>query len=246
MSAFQKITWKSGPRIDAVFSLKNPGYKPERPVPGLNLGYNTNDDDLVTAENRERWLLDAGADPLLTSWGIQVHGKNVRVVDKPGVYPETDALVTNRPGFSLAVFVADCAAVLLADEENGITAVAHAGWKGAAAGIVPDTVRTMQSLGAEPENIGAFISPCISLKNFEVGEEVAVQFPVKVVDRTYPKPHVDLKRFVHDELHHCGIPATAIHTEPGCTFDDASQFYSFRREREKSGRMMALITLKST
>ncbi len=238
------ITWKSTPRVQGVFSLKNPQWNPSAEIPGLNLGYNTIEEDSITQRNRALWLEAAGAKPEKTSWGIQIHKNHVQVVEKAGVFPNTDALVTNVPGFSLGVFVADCAAILLADKQAGVIGAVHAGWKGAVAGVLPNAVEEMRKLGAKTSKMEAFVSPCISKEKFEVGEEVAVQFPESVTDRSYQKPHIDLKKFVVDQLLDEGVPETAIKSDPGCTFSEADRFYSFRREKKKSGRMMALITLK--
>ncbi len=244
MSEFDHISWNPAPEVKAAFSLKNPKWNTGSKIPGLNLGYNTSEDDAITTENRTAWIMSAGADPKLTSWGIQVHQNHVQIVEQPGVFPNTDALVTNKPGYSLAIFVADCAAVLLADPQAGVIGAAHAGWKGAVADIVPRTIAEMISLGAKAESLQAFISPCISQAKFEVGDEVAQQFPAQFVDTSREKPHVNLKGFVEHQLKEAGLLDSSIEVAVGCTVSDAHAFYSFRREKDRSGRMMALITLE--
>lgn len=243
MPEFDHISWNPAPEVRAAFSLKNREWNADSNIPGLNLGYNTSEDDAITTANRNTWIKASGADPKLTSWGIQVHQNHVQVVDQPAVFLNTDALVTNKPGYSLAVFVADCAAVLLADSEAGVIGAAHAGWKGAVADIVPRTISEMVKLGAKAERLKAFVSPCISQANFEVGVEVAKQFPPQFVDSSKEKPHVDLKGFVKHQLLEAGLQDSAIEAADGCTVTDANSHYSFRREKERSGRMMALITL---
>lgn len=243
-SGISRLVFKDSPKVRAVFSLKNPEFNAHRPIPGLNLGYNTSEPDAITRENRRLWLRAAGADPERTSWGIQVHGTHIEEVEAPGVYPETDGLICSKPGHSIGIFVADCAAVLLCDEARGIIGAAHAGWKGAAAGIVPGILDRMIAAGARSEHIEAFISPCISEARFEVGEEVAAQFPEAFVNRSYPKPHVDLGGFIVGQLQEIGLKQAQISRAERCTMNDARRFYSFRREAGQSGRMMALITLK--
>lgn len=238
------INWKDTESVRGVFSLKNPEIHAGRAIPGLNLGYNTIEDRQHTDRLRKEWLLAVGADPEKTAWGRQVHGTNVRFVADAGIFPETDGLVTKTAGLSLGIFVADCAAVLLCDEQAGIIAACHAGWRGAADGIVPKTVQLMEKHGADPSMMEAFISPCISKAHFEVGDEVAERFPETYVDRSKPKPHVELKGFVMDSLINMGINKNKISLDPGCSVADANRFYSYRREKEKSGRMMAVITLK--
>lgn len=243
-SGISRLVFKDSPNIRAVFSLKNPEFNAHRPIPGLNLGYNTSEPDAITRENRQLWLRANGVDPQRTSWGIQVHGTNIAEVETPGVYPETDGLICTKAGHSIGIFVADCAAVLLCDEARGIIGAAHAGWKGAAAEIVPNIMDRLSAAGARSEHIEAFISPCISEACFEVGEEVAAQFPEVFVNRSYPKPHVDLGGFICHQLREKGVQKTKISRSESCTMNDARRFYSFRREAGQSGRMMALITLK--
>ncbi|MCH8567984.1 MAG: peptidoglycan editing factor PgeF [Balneolales bacterium] len=244
MQQFDHIVWQDNSRFKACFSKVNPAHQASVNVKGLDLGYNTIEKDEITQRNREEWIRCCGAKVEHASWGIQVHGNRVQQVDTPGIFPATDAMVTNKPGIALAVFVADCAGVLLADPDAGVIATAHAGWKGAAADIVNETIREMEKLGANPARMKAFVSPCISFENFEVGEEVAVQFPEEVVDRSYLKPHINLKEFVRMQLLAAGLPEGEISVHPDCTFVN-EDYFSYRRQKEKSGRMMGIIFLKS-
>ncbi|MGF1669960.1 MAG: polyphenol oxidase family protein, partial [Balneolaceae bacterium] len=144
----------------------------------------------------------------------------------------------------LGIQVADCAAILLSDPENHIIGASHAGWRGAAAGIVMKTISMMISAGARPDRMIAFISPCISQEKFEVGPEVAEQFPDEYVDsKSFKKPHVDLKGFIKHQLLRTGIPDKQIETSELCTYLDRDKFYSFRRERHRAGRMLGMIRL---
>lgn len=244
MIPFDCIIWKDSLVVKGLFSLKNPAYGQEHTITGLNLGYNTPEKAEITQAHRNAWLEFAGADPALTATGRQVHHNHVEVVTKGGVYENTDGFVTSTPGMSLGIFVADCGGILLADEKNRVIGACHAGWKGAVLGIIPETIKKMVALGAQPETISAFVSPCISRKHFEVGEEVAEKFPEAFVDRSFAKPHVDLKGCIRQQLLDAGVSEQAIAVSKGCTVADADDYYSYRREGAQSGRMMALITLK--
>lgn len=236
--------FESNSNIRAWFTLKNAWMGSERLVSGLNLGLNTPENEETVLHNRELLFDSLDVDPDWVVYGEQVHGTRVRTVTEGGMYPETDGLVTQVPGLSLAIQVADCAAVLLGDSVNGIVAAVHAGWRGAAGGILPLAIDRMIDMGAEAGKINAFVSPCISLQNFEVGEEVAEQFPDNFVDRErFSKPHVDLKGFLFSQMSEMGMISTNIEVHKGCTMNDDRQFYSFRREQQKSGRMMGLIQL---
>lgn len=249
MNTFKKdIEWITpgifDSNIRACFTLKNAWMGTERLVTGLNLGLNTPEKKETVLYNRELLFDTLNMNPDRVAYGEQVHGTRVRTVTEGGVYPETDGLMTQVPGLSLAIQVADCAAVLLGDPVNGIVAAVHAGWRGAAGGILPLAVERMIDTGAEAGKIQAFVSPCLSLERFEVGEEVAEQFPDDFVDRArYSKPHVDLKGVLFSQMVELGMISSNIEVHKGCTMNDDRQFYSFRREQQKSGRMMGLIQL---
>lgn len=244
MKLLDSITWKDTPKIKAVFSLKNPHYGEENEIFGLNLGYNTSEKHSVTESNKKIWLKSEGFNPDFTATGVQVHDRNVQIVHKPGSYDETDGFVTNEKGLALGIFIADCAAILLYDEKKQIIGACHAGWKGAAADIMSATVSKMKALGSHPNDIEVFVGPCISVNNFEVGEEVATLFPEAFVDRSHKKPHVDLKGFIKQRFIDNGISEDKIEISGECTFGDASRFYSYRRDGTKSGRMMGVIMLR--
>lgn len=186
---------------------------------------------------------DVVPDPLTMAVAQQVHGERVAWVDAPGLVPETDGLVTATDGLTLGIKVADCAAILFCDPEAGLSAAVHAGWRGAVGGIHRNALRMMMEAGGEPERIHTWISPCIGLAAFEVGEEVADRFPSRFVIREgFSKPHVDLGGFLHNELINAGLSASRIQKDGRCTVDHPDLFWSYRREAKDAGRMMALIT----
>lgn len=231
--------------IDAWFTLKNRHYSSrDGRIKGLNLGFNTTDPETIVTQNRSLLLSELDIDSGRVAYADQVHSDKIQVVSEGGTYSSTDGLITTMPGLTLAIQVADCAAVLLWDTSNHVVGAFHAGWRGAAAGILPKGVRSMVRQGADPGQMEAFVSPCLSQKNFEVGPEVAELFPSLFVDRnSYRKPHVDLKGFLAGQLREAGLKASHMEVRKECTLDEAGDFYSYRREGEESGRMMALIRL---
>lgn len=232
--------------IHAWFTCKNSGWKIDnQEVPGLNLGFNTGERREVIESHRNSLVGFLNIQESDIAYADQVHGTRVQTVSEGGTYGDTDALVTQVPGLALAIQVADCAAVLLADEKQKVIAAVHAGWRGAAGGILPAAINRMIELGARAENIKAFVSPCISQKHFEVGHEVAEQFPEQFVDyESYKKPHVDLKAFLNYQMQEMGFPDTSIEIHKGCTVAEVERFYSYRREQKQSGRMLGIIQLK--
>lgn len=231
--------------IKAWFTLKNKefGYH-NHDIPGLNLGFNTPEKKELVAKNRLALLTGLQIDPEWVAYADQVHSNRIRVVTEGGTYPSTDGLITKIPGLTLSIQVADCAAVLLWDFENKVIGALHAGWRGAAGDIVPKGIQKMKEQGANLQKVKAFVSPCISLENFEIGEEVAEQFPDEFIDyEHYEKPHLDLKSFLKFQLEQSGIQQAHVEIREECTIEDKEHFYSYRREREQSGRMMGLIQI---
>lgn len=103
----------------------------------------------------------------------------------------------------------------------------------------------MQRLGAHPDRVRAYVSPCISLDHFEVGPEVAAEFsnPYAIERSTWRRPHIDLKGAIGDQLVQSGVRREAIEISPRCTYAETQDFFSFRAENGKTGRMMGFITL---
>ncbi len=230
--------------ISALFSEANrESVKADNYVSGLNLGYNTKAKSVDIDQNFDLLFNIIGEEKKELAIANQIHSSNIRYVTEAGIYDDTDGFVTDQAGLSLGIRVADCAAILAGDSKNGVIGAFHAGWKGAAGNIVPKGIEHMIQIGAKHKNIDVYVSPCISLKNFEVGEEVASQFPDQFVDRiSFKKPHVDLKAFIRWQLLNAGLKDDNIEISPDCTVHN-SKFYSYRRERDRAGRMLGLIKL---
>lgn len=185
----------------------------------------------------------------------QVHGNLVHIV-KAGhsVNPETpdikaDAIVTNDPRFVVAVRVADCAPILLESTDGSIVAAVHAGWRGAVSGVLTAAVEAMRELGAT--EIHAAIGPCIGAAAFEVGPEVLVAFDMRFgADRGITAAHptgkgaVNLKRALEIELANAGVKH--VETLANCTVSEPQVFFSHRRDRGLTGRMIGFIGPRGT
>jgi YfiH family protein len=136
----------------------------------LNGGIGSNDHPDRVAENRARMASGVGVRPdrLLTAY--QIHSPDVAVVAAPWTpdrRPRADALVTTEPGLAIAVTTADCGPILLADERAGVVAAAHAGWRGAAGGVIEATIAAMERYGADRERIVAAVGPMIRQPSYE-------------------------------------------------------------------------------
>ena len=227
------------PGIVAGFSLRHGGVS-EGEFRSLNVGLSAGDASDDVLENRRRLFQSAGLDPARIAIAGQVHGDRILTVDRPGLFPGYDALVTSRRGIALCITAADCAVILLADPETDVVAACHSGWRGTLAAIAPQTVAAMEALGASSARVRAYVSPCICAEHFEVGPEVAEQFDDAYVVRGYDKPHVDLKAAIRDQLLARGIRSAYLEISPRCTFSETDDFFSYRAEGT-TGRMMGFI-----
>ncbi|WP_216324610.1 peptidoglycan editing factor PgeF [Deinococcus aestuarii] len=209
---------------------------------GLNLDDREDDPELV-AENRRRLTGALGFAGERVARLDQVHGTQVREA-RPGVQ-EGDALVTTEPGLLLAIGTADCYPILLADEAAGVIGAAHAGWRGTLGGIGARTVEAMVARGASPERIRAAVGPGICGERYPVGVDVARGFREAglgefVLERE-GAPHLDLAGANRAVLLAAGLLPGNIWVSGRCSTEP--DFYSYRRDGGRTGRMWAVIGL---
>jgi YfiH family protein len=211
------------------------------PWNSLNLGLAVGDDAAAVAENRARWAQALGARPV---WLRQVHGTHVlRLQGDTPSQPDTpaDAAWTCVPGVACTVQVADCMPVLLALRDGSAVAAAHAGWRGLAGGVLEATLAALcDGMGAAPADVQAWLGPCIGPREFEVGADVLQAFgqipgredPARFVWRPRadgaPRWRAHLPRLAAARLAAAGV--TAVTDAGACTVEDASSFFSFRRD----------------
>lgn len=231
--------WAAPARVHALVTTRAGGVS-QGPYRSLNLGERLGDDPVAVAHNRARVRASLPGEPV---WLRQVHG--TEVVDAAECEPNAcaDASFVRVPRVSCAVLIADCLPVVLADRAASVVAVAHAGWRGLAAGVVENTLAAMQ---AAPASIVAWLGPAIGPRAFEVGEDVYRAFtagdPQAEAAFTAGRPgkwHADLYALARRRLSAAGVEEiTGGHW---CTFNDA-RFYSYRRDG-RTGRMAAIAWL---
>ncbi len=217
------------------------------PYNELNLGFSSGDDLEVIKQNRKLFFDKLGISEDNIAWSKLVHGNKVLVADSPMKGEGCDAVITNKPNVFACVSIADCTPVLIYDTKNKAVAAIHAGWRGTAAHIVSETLKAMQSnYGTKGEDCLAFIGACIGEENFEVGEEVAVQFSddVKRFDESKQKYFIDLKKENKKQLLQFGLKESNIEISNYCTITDNDKFFSYRKEKGITGRMLAVIGIK--
>lgn len=232
--------WLQAPNIRAKhgFSTRHGGVS-KAAFQSLNLG---GSDDLPEhiLINRQRALSEFSIEFSQLSFLKQVHGNEVQYA-QPGAQPG-DALVTNIPGQSLAISIADCYPLLFEDAIEGVVGAAHAGWRGTLAGIAKNTIERMCDLGAKVENIQMAIGQGISPEKFEVGSEVTAAFEnAHFPSRCFLPNKIDLIACNSFVAQQAGILQKNIWTMQRCTFED--EFFSYRRDNGITGRMWGLISL---
>jgi polyphenol oxidase len=202
------------------------------------------------AENLRILAADIGFSPARLALVDQVHGARVHLKDDASpsrAGDQADAIVLGS-GFAGGVRVADCVPVLVGDLWTGRAAAIHAGWRGIVAGVIG---AALAALGDSRRARVAAIGPCIGPCCFEVGREVAAQIADGVSDRSVivrsagDKAFVDLRLAARLQLRAYGVSDFDIEDVPGCTRCDKELFFSFRRDKEASGRHLAVIVAKA-
>jgi YfiH family protein len=223
-------------------------------VAGLNAGLGSGDDAALVRENRKR-AADAVLPGAALAGVYQVHSADCVTLNTPwneAERPTADALVTDRRGVLLAIVTADCAPVLLADTQAGVIGAAHAGWKGALAGVTDNTIAAMEALGARRGRIAAAIGPCIAQASYEVDSGFAARFiqadPANTQLFAPGRPghcHFDLEGYVAGRLESAGL--ARVERLGLDTLSAPDRFYSFRRAtlagEPAYGRQISLIGL---
>lgn len=248
--------WPVATRVRSAMTLRTGGAS-RGAFASLNLAQHVGDDPADVVENRRR-LRAALALPSEPLWLEQVHGTSVVNADRlsptpeqPSVptalapAPQGDGAVSRQPGRVLAVLVADCLPVLLAPRDGSAIAVAHAGWRGLAAGVLDAAVAALRS---DPGELCAWLGPAIGPAHFEVGPEVRAAFchsdpgaQLGFVPNARGRWQCDLPALARRRLAALGI--AEVHGEAPCTYSQPERFYSYRRERI-TGRLAALLWIE--
>ncbi len=234
--------WDAPQNIKAVMTTRQGGVS-LMPFDSMNLGDHVNDDPKRVAKNRTslKKRLNLPNDPF---WLTQVHGVKIANADKQSTDTvEADASVAHKVGSVCAVMTADCLPVLFCNRQGTVVAAAHAGWRGLHAGILEQTVKSMNCLSSD---VIAWLGVAISAQHFEVGAEVREAFisvQNEAIDAFIPSAKkgkwlADIYYLARLRLQAIGV--TKITGGESCTYSHEKLFYSYRR-KAKTGRMASLI-----
>jgi copper oxidase (laccase) domain-containing protein len=195
-------------------------------IPGIDVSHDKAKvlERLDVAHHQIRNAIGIGDWPLFTA--DQIHGNNVTVIDSCSrglvglEFPACDGIITNQRGIALGIYVADCCAVYLVDPKTSAIGLVHSGRKGTELGVVTNAVLEMADrFGSDPSNMVVQLSPCIRPPHYEV------DFAVEIIRQC--------RALGVKQIHDCRI----------CTACDLDQYYSYRAEKGKTGRMLAVIGL---
>ena len=204
----------------------------------LNCSLSSPDDPAAVLENRARVARTLATDPVRLLGLTQVHGTRVvtaTVPWAPGQGEKADAMVTDQPGLALGIVTADCAPVLFADADGKIVGAAHAGWRGAVAGVLEATIAAMTALGASPDRITAAVGPCIAQASYEVGPDLRDAVLARSADDSaFFEPGQRPDRWQFDLPGYCAARLTAAGVRHVIvtgfnTLTETDRFFSHRR-----------------
>ena len=230
--------WPVSARVRALITTRNGGAS-SGAYADFNLGEGVGDDAHAVASNRRLLRRLLPDEPI---WIRQVHGTRVVEAEPTSLGAEADAAVTRTPGRVCAVLTADCLPVLLADAQGTVVGIAHAGWRGLAAGVIESVVRTM---AVAPASLIAYLGPAIEAEAYEVGRYVFDAFvgsdsdaAAAFASRGAGKFLANLNLLARQRLAKLGVGS--VHGGTLCTYGDAGRFYSHRRDGV-TGRMASLV-----
>lgn len=232
--------WPAPANVRAFSTLRHGAGLSVPPFDSFNLGARCGDDPQAVAANREE-LIRHFALPSAPRWLRQVHGTQV-VVEPAHDEPAADAAVSATPGTVLAVLTADCLPIMFCADDDREVGIAHAGWRGLAAGVLENTVAAMRTL---PNHLMAWLGPAAGPDAYEVGDEVRAAFVD--IDAQAASAFVptraghwlcDMHALARHRLANVGV--TRVYGGGLCTISDPQRFFSYRRD-DRSGRMASLI-----
>ncbi len=242
----------SAPGIGALMTTRHGGVS-QGPFQSLNLRDGLGDDPLAVRENKAVLQRAIGATPVFLN---QVHGVNVVRLFEADAAPDApvqpaDASVSTEAGVACTAQVADCLPVLFAAPNARAVGAAHAGWRGLASGVLEATLSSVCTLAqCAPAEVQVWLGACIGPRCFEVGADVLDAFGASAaaaadtalfVRHTPGKWLANLPQLARVRLRAAGVQA--ISGGDWCTVEDASRFFSFRRDRV-TGRMAAAIWIE--
>lgn len=232
------------PRLNFYFFSRAGGVS-SPPFDSLNTSTSTGDSPENVQKNRELILKSINIKPDNLAEGEQVHGTRTRIVDRGGLYRETDGFITGRDETALAVSTADCCPVFIYSPPENVLAALHVGRMGAAEGIIPAAMdKLKKNFSVAPHLAVSLIGPAICGNCYEIGNDIGSRFPEDVIIRKNGSCHLDLPLFAEKQLIAEGISPGNIFRSGFCTSCRAEHFFSHRRDRGETGRHWSIAFIR--
>ena len=247
--------FRNGDRIAHAFFTREGGAS-KGIYSSLNCNLASNDDTKTVAENRVQALASLEMETIRLCTATQVHGKNVAITKEPfAIPPKADGLVTKEIGLALGILTADCAPVLIADQNALVVGAAHCGWKGTMNGVLEATLNAMVCLGARSEDLKAVIGPCIGPESYEVSlgfkKEFVESDPASALyfrENSRKAITLDLPGYIEHRLLRAGT--SVVEKLDRDTYLEEEQFFSYRRATHRGesdyGCQLSIIALTPT
>lgn len=237
--------------VKAAFTTRHGGVSLP-PYTSNNLAFHVGDDSLHVIENHDRLANALGYDRHRLVHMRQIHSDIILTVDENYTFdtpPECDALITTKSNLPLMIMSADCTPILLHDPINHVIGVVHAGRAGALNRILPKTIETMHRMfGSEPSNVliamGPSIHGCCYEINASIAQEVIAQGYPQALSQDDEKVFLDVNTILKRQLEELSIPGEHIEVLEECTSCHKERYFSYRADRQKTGRIAGVIMLR--
>ncbi len=235
------------PELFCGFSTRIGGFSKNR-YSTMNMGLTSGDHINTVKRNRKQWFGSFKIDENKLAIPKQTHSAFVKKATKPGIYEDTDGLYTDNHETILSVQTADCLPVFLYEPNKEILAIVHAGWQGSLKCIIINTLGNLENdYAIQPSKLKIAIGPGIQSTCFEVREDVYSKFPQDFLSKHVDseKRYLDLQSFIKNQFISRGVFENNIYIDSTCTHCDKQRYYSYRRDKNHSGRMMGIISFKN-
>ncbi|MBN4080958.1 peptidoglycan editing factor PgeF [Caldithrix abyssi] len=208
---------------------------------GFHAFFSQKQEDYSSVEKRKKFAASLSFDHDSLVIPKQVHSNKVQLVNVPGILKDTDGLISNQKGIVLSIQVADCIPLFLVDNKTGNFGLIHSGWRGTAAGIGTRAIHQLKIAGSHAKDILGLIGSAINQCCFEVGPEVSDQFdPSFSIGGKGDRRMLDLKNALKHQLTESGMAPENIMIDGDCTYCRKELYFSYRREGDKYGKMVAI------
>lgn len=240
MTHYLTPEWTAPKNIRAFCTTREKGHS-QHPYDSFNMATHVGDHETAVEKNRQQLIKDLSL-PQTPQWLTQTHSTIALDFDYPQKNLEADACHTRTSNTVCAVLTADCLPILICNQQGTEVAAIHAGWRGLLHGVIEETINQLKS----PKNqLMAWMGPAIGPENFEVGEEIIVDFlnsspqnSACFEQRENGAIYADMFKIARLYLQRSGLEQ--ITGGNCCTYSDNTRFYSYRRDGV-TGRMASLI-----